>query len=483
VPLTNLHDLVQTLRRTGGDSTTVEVKTAAGGLPESLTSSLSALANLPGGGWLLLGLDERLGFASVQLPNPQTLRQGLANKARAYEPPVVLEFVDDAKVDGVPIIAARVRECDPSAKPCRLVSSRQAWLRGWDGDYLMSALEEQAFLAQRTQPRFDRAAVPGATRQDLDEDLLAAWTDTATTQDPSGLGRFTGGELLRRAGILTADGAPTVAGLLTLGVHPQQFFPRHVINLAATGAGSVRAGQVTTLTGPIPSLLAASLDWARQTMPRAVIADADGGVRDEWLFPLEAFRELISNALVHRDLDSWSESLAIEVRLQPDRLIVTNPGGLYGISVDRLGREAVTSARNARLIEICRYARTSDYPGYTDGYGGRRVVETLATGIPRILATVAERGQPAPHFQDTGIRFTAILRTSGTMPTTPPLTSTERRVLAALAAGPKAVTELEIELTLQGPNIRKALRALTAKGFVQQHGGRGRPTTYQVSPR
>jgi hypothetical protein len=33
--------------------------------------------------------------------------------------------------------------------------------------------------------------------------------------------------------------------------------------------------------------------------------------------------------------------------------VVTNPGGLYGITVDRLGHDAVTSARNGRLVAIC----------------------------------------------------------------------------------------------------------------------------------
>ena len=39
-----LSSLVNELRRAGGDSTSIEVKAAAGGLPDSLTSSLSALA-------------------------------------------------------------------------------------------------------------------------------------------------------------------------------------------------------------------------------------------------------------------------------------------------------------------------------------------------------------------------------------------------------------------------------------------------------
>lgn len=68
--------MVARMRATGGDDTSVEVKSAAGGLPEILTSTLSALANLPSGGTIILGLDENAGFRPVNLANSQALKQG-----------------------------------------------------------------------------------------------------------------------------------------------------------------------------------------------------------------------------------------------------------------------------------------------------------------------------------------------------------------------------------------------------------------------
>lgn len=62
------------------------------------------------------------------------------------------------------MIVARVHECDPSAKPCRITASGAAYIRGYDGDFRLSALEEQAFLAARQPPMFDRKPVEGATR-------------------------------------------------------------------------------------------------------------------------------------------------------------------------------------------------------------------------------------------------------------------------------------------------------------------------------
>ncbi|MFF5264468.1 ATP-binding protein [Actinomadura viridis] len=472
----NLNDLVERLRTAGGDSSDVEVKSAAGGLPQSLTSTLSALANLPGGGTIILGLDEATGFRPVPLTDPQKLKQGIAVKARSFTPPVRITM-EDGVVEGMPVVVAHVHECDPSAKPCRVSGSGAAYLRGYDGDFELSSLEEQAFLAARQPPLFDRAPVDGATRDDLDRDLVEGFLRSVHERDPQGLGRFDDSEeLLRRAGVTTPDGTPTVAGLLSLGIHPQEWFPRFVIQASAEPlpndpAGS-RARNQATITGPIPLMLDEALAWARRTFDTAIVSAPDGTVHDEPAFPLIAFREIIANALVHRDLDHWSAGMAVEVRLRRDRLIVANPGGLYGITVERLGREAVTSARNARLVAICQHVRTPD--------GGARVIEALATGIPIVTKTLAEAGLPPAHYIDAGIRFTVLLRRAAS--TTRPggdLNQTELRVYDALASGARTVAELQGQLNLTAPNIRKALRELRRRGLIQQHGGRGRTTTYR----
>ena len=473
MPAEDLNALVAELRATGGDTPDVEVKAAAGGLPQSLTSTLSALANHPGGGTIILGLDEANGFQPVPLPNRQTLKQGLASKARGFTPPVRLT-VRDGEVDGKLVIVAAVHECDPADKPCRVTSTGRAYMRVYDGDYEMSPQEQQAFMAARRPPHADREPVDGARIDDLDRDLLAEWAMTARVRS-SALTRFSDDELYRRTGVLDADGRPTVAGMLTFGIHPQQWFPRYVIQAAVLpGAGAglgARVSEPTLIDGPVPLMLDAAMDWARRTFPRSVEDTASGDVRDRTLFPLTAFRELVANALIHRDLSAWSETLAVEVRLLPDLLTVVNPGGLYGVTVDRLGKESVSSPRNARLISLCQDARTPD---------GNRVVEGLSTGLQKVAATLAEQGLPAARYFDSGSRFTALL-SARVEPAKPPVApnTTAGRVYAELVAGPLSVADLEDRLQLKGPNIRKVLRELADRGLVTRTGGRGKPTVYQ----
>lgn len=238
--------------------------------------------------------------------------------------------------------------------------------------------------------------------------------------------------------------------------------------MAAPVSSGTRARNQITITGPIPRMLDEAMAWARRTFGTSIVSSIDGEVHDQPDYPYLAFREIIANAILHRDLDSWSVGIAVEVRLRADCLIVSNPGGLYGITVERLGHDAVTSVRNARLVAICQNTRSPAT--------GARVVEALATGIPVVTDALVAAGLPPARY--TGIGFTVILRRTAEQ-TDGKLSRTQLRVYDALHGAGSDVAELEAELGLSAPNIRKALRALRSRGLVEQLGGRGTPTRYR----
>jgi ATP-dependent DNA helicase RecG len=474
----DIGDLVASLRAAGTDSVSVEVKAAEGGLPTSMVSSLCALANLPGGGRVILGLDERTGFRGVGLTDPERLKAGLASLGRQGLVPPLAIALHDAEVDGQRVVVADIPECPPAHKPCAVAGSGRAFIRGYDGDYEISEVERAGYLAARTPPLFDRQAVPGSTRADLAPDLLASWLANVRERDPRGLGRFDDDdELLRRAGVTTSTQptALTVAGMLALGVHPQQWFPNLVIQAASrpVARGAVRAVAPATISGPVPVMLDTALDWARRILAPVVTEGKDGHVRNDAEYPLIAIRELLSNALVHRDLADWSTGYAIEVRHLPDRFVVTNPGGLFGITLDRLGEEGVTSARNATLLRICQFVEVPSDEG--------RVVEALATGIPIVQTSLRDAGLPAAQFIDYGIRFTAILRQQTPFAARRPLIkgASAIRVWRVLAKGERTLAELREATGLAEVNLHRILRTLRNRGVVEIEGGPGKPTTYR----
>lgn len=481
-----LRALVEKLRREHGDKHDVEAKSCAGGLSTSLNTTICAMANLPEGGVIILGLNEEDDFKPVVLGDIQVLKKGLVGKARACFPPVKLTFMDqdEAKVEGLDVVVARIEEADRAHKPVRVSDGGKSYLRDWDGDFEMSSLEEQGFQSLRNHPDSDRKPVEGATKDDLDPDLLADYEATVHISDPNGLGRFSGDELLRRAGVITdSAGTPSVAGILALGKHPQQFFPRFglfLVKLPLPGQSEVRGTNVKTLTGPIPVLLDGALEWAQSNFTTRIVTLPDGSTIDRYEYPLDAFREIIGNALVHRDFAEWSRGDIVEVRLYPDQLVVTNPGGLFGVTMDRIYKPGNKSARNARLIEILKCTHTPT---------GKRVVETLSSGMPTIANAAAAAGMELPLLKNTGIRFSVIWAGLAPHPIaqTPvalkPAKGKSAAVKNALQVGPKTIPQLMTELGLKRTTVWRHLNTLIAEGAVEQADVVGQSNIYRVTQR
>lgn len=477
----DLGELIATLRATGDDSAGVEAKRAARGWPD-IAETLSAFANTPGGGVLLFGLDESAGFAVTGVYDAPACRKALATTCRtALDPPILHRSGTDT-VEGKPVVWAEIAESDASHKPVRVKTTGKAYLRAHDGDFTLSEAEEQAFLANRTTPRFDGIPIDQATRSDLDDDLVASYVETCRASSSS-LARFhDADELLFRTGVLSRDRrTPTLAGLLALGIHPQQHAPNVLIQAhvapSADDPPGTRAVDPRRFDGPIPRMLDDALSWVRRNTGSRVVFGEDGHGRDQPEYPLEAVRELIANALVHRDLGEHALRQPITLRVESDRLVVSNPGGLYGIARDRLGEEGVTSARNSVLIRICQNVRFA---------GDQRVCEALASGIPTVLRALARAQMTPPAFFDQGIRFTvavpnhallgaddlAWLASLGSRSTG--LTDVQRHALALMRHGRELTNRsFRREFPMDSRDAHKALVGLVERGLAEADGDRG----------
>ncbi len=479
--MVDIEAVIERLRQNGSDTTNVEAKAAAGGMPESILATMSAFANLPGGGLILLGVDEARAFSAVRLTNPAQLMAALASQARqAFEPPIMMR-VEAVTFEGETIVAAEIDETPMSAKPCRVKRSRAAYLRFWDGDYQLSELEIQGFYVNRGQPRFDLATVPGTSRADLDTDLVERYVTSIRDGDQRFRRYRDDNTVLIKSGVLTTSGELTTAGLLALGDLPQQWFPNFVIQAAAAptsdDAEDIRVGDRARFSGPIPVMLNDAINWVRGHSRRRVRENSlTGRVGDSYDLPPVAVRELVANSLVHRELADWSWSRTIELRITDDRLVLTNPGGLFGVSVDRLGQQALSSARNLTLLRICQFV------GMADG----NAVEALATGIPKILGATAAAGLLPPLFFDQALSFTAVLRRtdrkSGRDQRALAITPAQQRVLDALRTRALAAQEIAAQLSVSPDFVRKSLRVLIDRGLVVRDGGPGqRSTRYRQS--
>jgi ATP-dependent DNA helicase RecG len=475
--------IISELRQAGTDGRSIEAKSAAGGLPQSLVPSLSSFANMPGGGTIILGLDESAGFAVVHLADPGALGAGLISMARhALDPPVQVD-VEEVQIERRTVVVATVHEVPVAAKPCRVLRTGRAYLRLGDGDYEMSSVEWDGFVAARTRPRFDEAPVTEALLSDLDAELLRTFLAHVRLERPA-LRGLSDHEILVKTGVVLRDGTPTVAGVIAMAGYPPQFFPEMTIRAALLPTGprnaQTRVLAEASFAGPVPQMVDEATEWVVRNSRNEIVEDGvTGRVRNRVWPPPLAVRELIANAIVHRDLAPWAAGRAIELRMTGDSFRITNPGGLYGVKLSSLGQIDITSARNRRLIDICRRLETSD----------GRPVEALATGIPTVFEALAADGFPPPKFFDNGLTFTATM-TAASLPsgTKPPsgkvlvVSPALGEVTAVLRAGPAGIETVAELLKISKPAATKRLQVLANRGLVLRDGGQGVRTLYRLAP-
>ncbi|MET9327954.1 ATP-binding protein [Tsukamurella sp. NPDC003166] len=482
----HLQELLGELRNRGGDRSEVEVKRGAGGCPR-MPETICAFANMPSGGMILVGIDEGAGFAATGVPDVALIEQGLAAQARnAVVPPAHIEF-EHAIIDDRDVVVATIAGLPISDRPCRTRKGGHAYLRQADGDYRMSDQEIAQLIAQRTRPRYDASAVPNTSAADLDPRLVAQFVAEAR-QSSRRLADSPDETILRRRGVLaTGTDKLSVAGLYALGQYPQQYFPSLSITAAVELSDSAdgRTADLAHLDGPVPDLLEQAMQWVSRNTRRVIRYGGDGHGIDEDEIPMVAVRELIANALVHRDLGPHTIGKRVEIRLRDDLLVIANPGGLWGVTTDQLGTPAGKSAVNEFLYDICKTTRTLN---------GKRVIEGEGGGIREARVVLRAAGMPAPIFRDGAVRFTAILSRHSLLSTedlewlstltgASTLSDMQREILASMRGGQEWTNSLvRREFTpIDSIDARAVLQGLVSAGLAITAGDRG-ATTYSLAP-
>ena len=390
----------------GGDTTSIEAKTFSEYSPEQLGPTLSAFANKPGGGTILLGVSERDGISVVGVDDVDDLLKRTANQARnGFRPPIRVD-VRAIDLDGKTIGVVNVEGADVNEKPVRWLKDKKAYLRQYDGDYQMSPSEEQMLVLRHHRPNADAQAVPGSSLRDLDPNLVTRYLSSVRETTPR-LVNDSDEAVLFFTGVLADRESEelSVAGLYALGEYPQRLLPHLTLTAAVEGSGDVRAVNRRDFTGSLPVILDDVLEWVRGNVESRQLVTRDGDGLTDYAVPLLAAREVVANALVHRDLSEASRGKGIDLRITRDGFRLTNPGGLWGITVDRLGF-GDHPAVNERLYQICRNV---------EGRSGR-VIEAMGTGIREVRRSLREAGMAEPRFYDNGVSFTVRFPNSALIP-------------------------------------------------------------------
>ena len=380
----------------------VEVKAAQMGNPKKLYDTFSSFSNQTNGGVIVFGIDEKSGYKTVGVYDAQDLQVQVKNAAEQMEP-IVRPFFTVAEYEGKTIVSAEIAECAPEEKPCFYKPAgriRGSYVRVGEADVPMTEYEVYSYEVYKKKIRDELRTVDRATLEDINRDLLTSYFAKLRLEKQQ-LAKQDDRKIMQLQGIISGD-VPTVCGMMLLGDYPQAFFPQMsvtamVVNgteIGETGDAGERFVDSKRLEGTIPQMLEETLSFVHRNMKNAVVVDENGKRADIPEYPMIAVREIILNALVHRDYSIHTEDSPIRVILFSDRLEVENPGGLYGrLTIADLGKEP-GDTRNPFIA------------------GNLEVMintENRFSGVPTIYEEMRKAGLKPPVFESKRGRFRVTL--------------------------------------------------------------------------
>lgn len=408
-----LLELANTVCKQRAETQTIECKAAHVDCPKRLYDTLSAFSNQDSGGVLLFGIDEAAGFQIVGIYDAQDLQKKVTEQCNQMEPPVRAVFTL-AEADGGWICSAEIPAVDTAERPCYYRGAgrtKGSYVRVGDADLPMTDYELYSYEAFRRHLHDDERPVERAALSVLDTDKLERYILQKKADRP-GFARLSRQQTLEMLNI-TRDEKVTLAAVLNFCVYPQGYFPQLAITavvvpgteIGDTDADSARFIDNKRIEGTIDSMVDEAVAFCRRNMKTRTIIAPDAGTRsDRTEYPVEAIREAILNALIHRDYSIYTEGTPVQVDLFADRLEIHSPGSLYGrMTVEQLGI-ARPDLRNPALAVM------------TEALTG---AENRYSGIPTIRRVMHEYGLPEPRFENRRNEFVVTLF-NGTAITTAP---------------------------------------------------------------
>lgn len=371
----------------------IELKKAAGGTPSKLYDTLSSFSNQVGGGIIIFGIDEAAGYEVVGVYDAQDLQKKVLEQSLQMEP-IVRPLFTVAKVEDIFVVSAEISECDIYDKPCFYKGAgrlRGSYIRVGDSDQPMTEYEIYSYEAFKRRIHDELRTVDRAALENLSKDNVTEYLIKLRRQKEN-LVNLEDERIMETQGICQ-NGLPTLTGLMLLSEYPQEFFPQLSVTamvvqgkeIGELGDDDERFVDNKRIEGTIPQMLEGTLAFVRRNMKVKTIITDDGVRADKPEYPIKAVREIILNALIHRDYSVHTDRSPVRLVMYEDRLELENPGGLYGrITVDELGK-ASADTRNPYMAGALEIMIDT---------------ENRFSGIPTVRTELKKAGMPDPIFID-----------------------------------------------------------------------------------
>jgi len=372
--------------------------------PEQLAKEIVALANFQGGK-VILGVEDDGNITGIQREN---LEEWVMDTVFGrYVHPMILPFYEEIQLDDEHRVAV-ITITQGTAKPyvVRYKDREEIYVRVGSTSRRATREQQARLFAVGGMLHPETLPVSGSSLKDLSRERLIDYLrniigdSDIPGSDPEWVRH------LCRLGFMTEQedlpAVCSIAGLVLFGRSPRRQLHQAGIRWMAFNGPekTYRAIDDRILDGPLVALLEVIdhgklevvenglIEFLIETM-RPVISEEPDRIGESmrrerrWYYPVEAIREAVVNALVHRD---WTRYEEVEVVAYSDRLEINSPGALQNSMTVEKMIAGQRSPRNPLIVEAMR-----DY-GYVEarGMGVRNKIIPLVRkqGVePEFIAT------------------------------------------------------------------------------------------------
>ena len=422
--------------------------------------TVGAFANTRGG-IILIGVRSKGTITGTTITS-ETLKDW-ANRISQVSEPTLIPEVQSMDIEGDTVVIISIKDY-----PLKPVAIRgRCYRRVGNSNRVMTPAEISEMHLQSMGTTWDATPCPNATLKDIESDIVNEYVSRAKN---TGRRHFRDDEnvpsLLEKLDIVH-NNSPTWAAVLAFGKRPPM--------QAKVKCGKIRGTSTIVddfvVDAPIILQVEEVMEYMRRVLTLSYSISGKAKRDEIWEYPLDAVREVVTNAVCHRD---YSSPAQIQLKIFDDRLVVWNPGGLpFGMSIERLMDPNHNSIPRNKLIAMIFYDM-----GLIENYG---------SGIQRIFDKCHELGFPEPVFKelDGGFQVTfhkdiyndeylANLRLNG------------RQIKAILYVKEKGKITNMVYQSINNVSKRTATRdldELISKALIVQIGKTGKGTHYKIKQR
>ncbi len=349
-----------------------------------IASTMVAMANTLGG-TLLVGVvgpaANAFGVRDIDSAIDRVLQAALS-----IEPPLIIPMPHTIELKGQPVVVVHL----PQGMP-HVYSLEGRYLRRQDTDNIpLKPNELRRLIIERGETSFEMEIAQGTTLEDINWEKAEAYVASL-----SGIGDSDIKNVLMRRGCLALQNGqlrPTHAGILLFGKDPQ----RHIRGAEITAARF--AGETISDTfsrqdiqGVLPDQIRRAETFLVDHLRKNFQLKQTMAREESFEYPLEAARELVVNAVAHRDYSIAGDG--IRLFIFRDHMEITSPGGLPGpVTIDNIKDERFS--RNPVIVQVL-----SDM-----GF-----IERLGYGVDRVIDLMQKQKLKAPEFRETAGGFRVLL--------------------------------------------------------------------------